>query len=348
MRRKTKKKIIIIGVCILVVLLLIVGIYFYGLRSVSKHSEKVEFTVMSGTNTKEIINNLYDAKLIRSKSVCMVYIKLHKNIVIKAGKYELNRKYNTKEIFNILSNGDVINDTFKITFVEGKRLVDYVKVISDKTSYSEEEILEVLSDKDYLNELIKRYDFLSTDILNSDIYYPLEGYLFPATYEYYKDASIKTIIEKMLDKTKNVLDNSNASIKESDKSIHEIMTIASIIENESVFDEDRSIVSEVIYKRLSMNMSLGMDVTTYYGVRKTLGEALTQSDLNSVNAYNTRNTSFIGLPVGPICNPSEKSIKAALNPSDDNYIYFYADIKTGKLYFAENYQEFQELIRKYS
>ena len=87
----------------------------------------------------------------------------------------------------------------------------------------------------------------------------------------------------MLDKLKNVLDNNKASLR--DKSIHEILTIASIIESESKFQEDRPVVAQVIYKRLSINMSLGMDVTTYYGVKKALGEVLTQSDLKSKNAY---------------------------------------------------------------
>ena len=196
--------------------------------------------------------------------------------------------------------------------------------------------------------LIEKYDFLSNKILNSDIYYPLEGYLFPATYEFYEDASIKTIIEKMLDKTKEILDNYSASLEESDYNIHEILTMASIIENETMLKEDRDKVSQVIYKRLNLNMSLGMDVTTYYGARKNLSEELTTVDLNELNAYNTRNTSFLGLPVGPICNPSEASIKAALNPSDTDYVYFYAEIATGKLHFAKTYSEFQELIRLYS
>lgn len=333
-------------VLILVIILLLIGMYFYGLTSVSKDSEKVTFTINSGTNTKEVINNLYEARLLKSKIASMIYVKLNKNILIKAGTYELDRSYSTKEILDILSGGKIINDTIKVRFTEGKRIVDYVKIISDNFGYKEDEIYNTLNDQSYLKELINKYDFLSNDILNSDIYYPLEGYLFPDTYEFYKDASIKTIIEKMLAKTKNVLDNNNVSL--SDKSIHEILTIASIIENESVMDSDREIVSQVIYKRLSLNMSLGMDVTTYYGVKKALGETLTASDLNSANAYNTRRTDFLGLPVGPICNPSEKAIIAALNPSDSDYLYFYADIKTGKLHFAKTYSEFQGLIRKYS
>lgn len=152
----------------------------------------------------------------------------------------------------------------------------------------------------------------------------------------------------MLDKTKEILDNYSVSLKDSDYNIHEILTMASIIENETMYSEDREIVSQVIYKRLGMNMSLGMDVTTYYGVKKELGEDLTTLDINDKNAYNTRPTDFLGLPVGPICNPSEASIKAALNPSDTNYVYFYAEITTGKLHFAKTYSEFQELIRLYS
>jgi len=342
------KKVMIVVICILVVILFIVGLYFYGLTSVSKDSDKVKFSIESGTSTKKIINDLYDAKLLKSKISTMIYIKLNNDIIIQAGNYELDRNYSTKKIFEILSGGLVENNTITVTFIEGKRITDFAKVVKEKFGYSEEEFISTISDQEYLKELIEKYDFLSNKILNSDIYYPLEGYLFPATYEFYEDASIKTIIEKMLDKTKEILDNYSASLEESDYNIHEILTMASIIENETMLKEDRDKVSQVIYKRLNLNMSLGMDVTTYYGARKNLSEELTTVDLNELNAYNTRNTSFLGLPVGPICNPSEASIKAALNPSDTDYVYFYAEIATGKLHFAKTYSEFQELIRLYS
>ena len=350
-----KKKILIVVISILVMILLIVGLYFYGLTSVSKDSEKVEFTIKSGTSTKAVINNLYEAGIIKSKIASSIYIKLNSNITVKAGTYELDRKKNTQEIFEILDGNNAIQDTIKVTFTEGKRIVDYAKVISDNFGYSESEVLNTISDKEYLKTLINKYDFLSNDILNSDIYYPLEGYLFPDTYEFYKDASIKSIIEKMLDKMAKVLDNYSTSLADSSFSTHEILTIASIIENETKFKEDRAPVSQVIYKRLDLNMSLGMDVTTYYGAKKSMSETLTRSDLDAENAYNTRNTSFLGLPVGPICSPRKEAIEAALNPSDTNYIYFYADVYgkdgkeyIGKLHFAENYNEFQALIKKYS
>ena len=106
-------------------------------------------------------------------------------------------------------------------------------------------------------------------------------------------------------------------------------------------------LTQVIYKRLDMNMSLGMDVTSYYGVQKSMDESLTTVDLNDENPYNTRVTTFIGLPVGPICNPSIGSINAALNPADTDYLYFVADILTGKVYFAKDINGFNELVKKY-
>lgn len=343
-----KKGLIITIICILIVILFIVGLYFYGLTPVSRKSDKVTFTITSGTSTKSVINNLYEASIIKSKISTMVYIKLHQDIIIQAGTYEIDRNLSTKEIFKMFQNGKVKKDTITITFIEGKRITNYAKVISENFSYSEDDVIKKISDTNYLKELINKYDFLDNSILNSDLYYPLEGYLFPSTYEFYKSASIEDIIEKMLDKTKEILDNYNVSLKDSDYNIHEILTMASIIENETMYSEDREIVSQVIYKRLGMNMSLGMDVTTYYGVKKELGEDLTTLDINDKNAYNTRPTDFLGLPVGPICNPSEASIKAALNPSDTDYVYFYAEITTGKLHFAKTYSEFQELIRLYS
>ena len=106
-------------------------------------------------------------------------------------------------------------------------------------------------------------------------------------------------------------------------------------------------VSQVIYKRLNTRMSLGMDVTSYYGVQKSMKEELLQVDLDDDNPYNTRRSGFLGLPIGPICNPSTTSIKAALHPADTDYIYFVADISTGDVYFAKNQSEFAVLKEKY-
>lgn len=341
------KKIIVVGLLMVVVATLITSLYFYGLTPVKRKSEKVIVTIEPGTSSVDVITALNENKLLKSTISSIIYLKIHSNLNIKAGIYELDRSESTRNIFIKLHKGEIYDDSIKITFNEGKRVTHYATQIKEEFGYTEEEIINTINDKEYLKELINKYWFLTDDVLNDNIYYALEGYLFPDTYHFNKELTIKGIIETMLDNTEKKLEAYKTKIEESDYSIHEILTIGSIIENESMFDEDRNLVSQVIYKRLAVNMSLGMDVTTYYAVKKDLSEELTKSDLASVNAYNTRNTSFKGLPVGPICNMGIKSIEAALNPSDTNYLYFYADIKTGKLYFAENNQEFQKLIETY-
>ena len=139
------------------------------------------------------------------------------------------------------------------------------------------------------------------------------------------------------------------SIENSNYSVHEILSMAAIIELEAVSESDRQTVSQVIYKRLKEGMSLGMDVTTYYAVKKEMGTGLTKTDLTTISPYNTHasNTSMFGrLPVGPICNPSLMSINAVFNPTDTDYLYFYADIKTGMVYFTKTLEEHKKIIKE--
>lgn len=342
-----KKKIIIILVSILTFILILFSIIMFLLSRVSNESEKVEFNITSGTSTVKIIKDLKENNLIRSELLSKIYIKLSGKTSLKAGVYMLNRNMSTIDIIDTLNDGKTLDNTVSITFKPGYKVSNYAKDIKDKLGIDESVFLSTINDLEYLNTLISKYWFLTDEIISDKIYYALEGYLYPDTYSFYKTASSKDIIEKMLDNTEKKLNKYKDSINKSNYSVHDILTIASIIANESKFSEDRSVVSQVIYKRLSLNMSLGMDVTTYYGVRKDLTEDLTQSDLNSVNGYNTRNTSFLGLPVGPICNMSTESIEASLNPSNTDYVYFYADVKTGKLYFANTYSEFLKLKEIY-
>ena len=339
---KQKKGIVITSVLIGVVIAIVIFLYFYGLGSVSKTSDPVTFVIKPGESKIAIVKNLKEANLIKSEISAYIYLFSHNKLNIQAGEYVFNRNMGLKEIVDDLSSGDTNKkaQTIAVTFIEGQKLTEFVDIICDEFAYSPKEVMAVLDDQEFINELIDKYWFLSDKILDDAIYYPLEGYLFPDTYEFYNNASIKDIVYRLLDNTENKLANYKEQILNSGYDAHEIITMASIIEKEALIEEDRKGVSQVIYKRLEKNMSLGMDVTTYYAVKKALSESLTYDDLNSNSPYNTRNTNLIGLPVGPICNVSLQSIDAALNPSNTNYLYFYADLATGKVYFAETYQEF--------
>ena len=129
--------------------------------------------------------------------------------------------------------------------------------------------------------------------------------------------------------------------------LFKILTIASIIETESMNSEGRKDVASVIYNRLDREMAIQSDVTTYYAIKVDIGERdLKQSELDAYNPYNTRGPNMRGkLPVGPICNPGIDSIKAALNPSTTDYLYFVAD-KNGKVYFAKTDSEHNSIIQQ--
>lgn len=335
------KKIIIIIVSILIVILLLVSLYFYGITG-DNNKNKVSFTVNEGAGVREVINNLYEEHLIKSKIASLIYVHFNDDVIIHPGTYTLSSNMGIKKILSNLTTGG----KYRLTLVEGRRFIDYIDEICKMFNFNKEEVLKKLSDEDYLKSLIQKYAFLDEHILNKDLYYPLEGYLYPLTYNFSESDEIEDIIEKILDKTGEILDNYSTLLHKSNYNLHEILTIASIIEKETKEEEDKVLASEVIYNRLKINMSLGMDVTTYYGARKNFNESLTSEDLNDNNPYNTRLLTFIGLPVGPICSPSASSIEAALNPGNDNYLYFYAD-KNGKLHFAKTYEEHKLNEEKY-
>ena len=343
---KHKKTFIIILLLILILITSFAIIFFHSLSPVDKKNEKeITFTVENGWGKNKIIKELKNKDLIRSEFFSKIIVKL-KNKELYAGTYKLSKDLSTNEILEIIEDGkNIENESIKITFVEGKRLTTYVKQISENFPYNEEEILNTLSNKEYLNTLINKYWFITEDILNEKIYYPLEGYLYPDTYEFKKNSKLEEIIEKMLDNMDSKLTNYKDEIKLSSYSIHQILTLASIVELEGVNKEDRSMVAGVFYNRLKSGMSLGSDVTTYYAVKKDFSRDLSQNDLDSCNGYNTRGTCVTGLPVGPIASPSLSSLSATIEPTENEYYYFVAD-KEKNTYFSKTSSEHVQTVAK--
>ena len=332
-----KKRYIVLSAIVLIIAIL-VGFYFLSLRPVSKDSKKVTFKVGSGISKVQIVDNLKTANLIRSKYA------INGNVVLQAGDYELNENMSVKEIIDKIAKGDIIDKVKieKLTLVEGQSIKDYMNQISKQFDMNFEEIDAKLKDPTYLQTLIDKYWFITDDILKTGIYYPLEGYIFPDTYQIPHNYKIEQIIEIFLDNMNKKLEPYKNAMENGKYTIHDYLTIASIIEKEGVRAEDRKTVSQVIYSRLNNNMNLGMDVTTYYSVQKKLTEGLTANDLNNPSPYNTRNAKTMAgkLPIGPIANPSLESIDATFNPSNTNYLYFYANLQTKEVYFASTYDEF--------
>ena len=212
-----------------------------------------------------------------------------------AADYELSKNMGVRKIVDILSSKDGAKSTsVSITFPEGINMRKVATIIANNTNNKEEDVFNLLDDSSYINDLIDKYWFLTSDIEKDGIYYPLEGYLFPNTYSLKsKDVSVEEIFKILLDETSKQLNKYKSEIENNKLSVHEILTLASMVELEAVTDDDRNGVASVFLNRLSNDMSLGSDVTTYYAAKIDMGERdLYKSEISDCNDYNTRCSTF--------------------------------------------------------
>lgn len=345
-----KYKIILFSFLSILTVAFLIGFYYkYQISPVSKNSEKVIVEIKEGSIIS-IGETLYENNLIKSTLIFKIYVKLNKINSLKSSVYELNRNMSLSEIIDILEKGNSYNpNQILVTFKEGLNIRKIANVVSSETNVSYDDFIATVGDKKYIDELISKYWFLTDDIKNSKIYYPLEGYLFPNTYAFLnKDITAKDIIETMLDETDKQLTKYKSSLINNKYSIHEIMTLASIVELEGASSNDRSAVAGVFYNRINDKWSLGSDVTTYYYLKIDDFKVSLNGNKNLYTcdgAYNTRCTSFIGLPIGPISNPGIESIDSVINYDKHKYYYFVADC-TGKTYLNTNSTGHYNTIQK--
>lgn len=323
---------------------------------------KVNMAGTSNSDTKKIVNieegtindiakTLKDNNLIKNVSIFKVYIKLTNKSNLKAGTYELSENMGVEKIVKILEKGTKYNpNEISITFKEGINIRKIATLISENTNNSYDDVIKKASDETFINTLIDKYWFLTDDIKNKNIYYSLEGYLFPDTYRFNnREVTTEEIFTKMLDEMDKKLSKYKDEINKSDLSVHEIITLASVVELEGAKATDRKGVAGVFYNRLASSAypTLGSDATTYYASKiDDWSYSLTYKELNDCkNKYNTRCSSNTGLPVGPICNPGIESIEATINPDKHEYYYFVADCN-GKVYLTKNSTEHNNIINK--
>ncbi|MGN7311747.1 endolytic transglycosylase MltG [Alkalicoccobacillus gibsonii] len=309
------------------------------------NGEQIEVSIPIGSTPGGIGGILEDAGLISNGTIFKYYVRYLNESDFQAGDYALSTDMSMEEIIHALKDGKVEQESvFNFTIPEGFWLEDIVKRIAEVTQYSEDEILEKMQDDEYIESLVDRYPILGKQVLDGEIRHPLEGYLFPARYDFVdENASIETIIETMLERTQSVLDQYSDQIENSNYTLHEIMTLASIIEREAQTSEDRYLISGVLYNRLDDNMKLQVDPTVAYAAGSHL-YMTSLDDLDVDSPYNTY--MYEGIPVGPIASPGEDSIKAALEPRVTDYLFFYARV-TGEVIYNSSYEDHQQVVEEY-
>ena len=345
---KGKFKLIFI-IAIVLVVVITGGLFFYlsGLGAVdSDNEEPVTVNIPSGSGASYIVEILDENGLVKNKTCAKINARIGGYDSLQANTYIFNKSMTVPEMFKAINTGDFnYLSKEKLTVREGLTIPQVAEAIAIELPYSKDEIIKKWSDKAYLKELIGQYWFLSDDILDSDIKYPLEGYLYPETYFITEEnPSIESITSMMLDMMDTQLTSIKGELESNKYSIHELLTLASIVEKESSNVSDAMPeVAGVFINRLDKGISLGSDVTVNYIFEKD-GVELTMSQLDSDNKYNTRK--FTGLPPGPICSVNIKAIDSVLNYKDTEYMFFYATPE-GEIIFSKTVEEHNKAVEEH-
>jgi len=322
--------------------------------------EAIKIDIPWGADTVQINEILIDKGILSGKKIFNKWYEFELYSVLmgndggyKSGVHLLNKNidYDNPIGFDMLiyifSQNPVPNPTAKIFFQEGLTFKQTVDKFVANGFVSEEDFIKTCNTYDF------DYDFVKQIPKNTDRKYLLEGYLFPDTYIFDITKEPKDAIIKMLDNFNNKF--KDVYVKRAEKmgmSIDDIIIIASLIEKEAKLDEDRGAIAGVIYNRLNSHDSslqrLQIDATIQYYFLNTTGkvkEELLTEDTKIDTPYNTY--LYAGLPPGPICNPGEKSIIAALYPDENDY-YYYVAKKDGSHAYASTLQEHNNNVIKYS
>ena len=339
-RRRFPWVAVIMLVCIAVVVLAVTQIGRNWLVPAKAHDTQiVEVELPEGTPVSTMGDILEEQGLIRSSSAFSLLVRVQGAAAnLQAGVHDLSPSMTMPEIVAALQEGAEEAGLLKVTVNEGLTVDQIAEVVADSTSYSAEDFLNLMSNQEFLAQLVQQYPILTDSYNNPNVRYVLEGYLFPATYDVAQGETLESLVTQMVDKTNEVLSKYQADIDASSYSLQDIMSIASLVEKEGQTTEDRKLIAGVFYNRLEQGMPIQSDISVLYALG-THKEMVTYDDLEVDSPYNLYTNA--GLPPGPMNSPSEDAIAAALEPTDNDYLYFYANLKTGEVFYTDDYEQHQ-------
>ena len=349
---KIVRKIVAIVAIALVLILGIVGLFGYNyVKSALKPvdpdaTNTIAVEVPIGSGLSSISTLLEEKGLIKDARVFKYYAKFKNESQFQAGKYDLSQSMTLDELIKSLKTGKVYRTpVFAMTIPEGLTLEQIGNIVEKKTPYTQKEFMDLVTSDTFVQQMKAKYPELVTDaVLADNIRYDLEGYLFPATYSYFEEKpTLESIVDEMVGAMDKVLKNYSDALTEKQMSVHQLITFASLLEEEATAQTDRETIASVFYNRINQGMPLQTDPTVLYALGSHKDRVL-YKDLEVDNAYNTYKNK--GLPPGPIAGAGKTSIEAALNPSETDYLFFLAD-KQGVNHFSKTYDEHLQKEQKY-
>ena len=324
----------------------------------------IQVEIPEGSSTKEIGNILVQNKLIKNATIFNYYSKLKSYNNFQSGYYNFSQSMSVDDLAKALQESGTPSPVDpiagKVLVIEGYTLDQiaqavkdnvYTKDTKDETGFSSEEFLETVKNPEFIKQMAAKYPtlFASLPAADSGVKYQLEGYLFPATYDYSKATTMEELVEKMIAATDANLQPYYDQLSRMGLTVNQLLTLASLVEKEGATDEDRRNIASVFYNRLNIAMPLQSNIAILYAMGK-LGKETTLEedatiDTNIDSPYNIYVHS--GLMPGPVDSPSLAAIQATLNPNETDYFYFVADVTTGTVYYSATIEEHNQNVEKY-
>lgn len=323
----------------------VVGLWFIYTETftdVAQDTEQINFIINKGDTVSQIAEKLEQKNIIRNAWIFKKYIALKGlDKKINYGEFTVNAPITLASVASVLVIPGLSEKT--ITILPGWDLRDIKNYFESNEIQNTDELFKIVG---FPAQFPTNVEFFNISFLN---YKPkdvsLEGYLAPDTYRIYKDATANDIIEKLLrERNSQFTDKMYKDIKATGRSVHEVLTVASLLEKEVQSDKDRAKVADIFWRRFDENWGLQADSTVHYAVGKKGNIFTTAEDRSSKNAWNTYK--YAGLPPGPISNPSIESINAAIYPDNNNYWYFITTLE-GDVKFAKTLDEHNANVVKY-
>ncbi|MFC7684592.1 endolytic transglycosylase MltG [Ureibacillus sp. GCM10028918] len=346
-RKKEGRVVRRIVTIVTLVILLIIGIvgvsgYFYvksALQPINPEATaEIPVEIPMGSGISTISSILEENGIIKNARIFKYYTKFKNESNFQAGDYIMTQSMTLDEIIESLKTGKVYHEpVFSVTVPEGLTLEQISEIVAKHTEYTAEQFMELVTSKEFIQNMMATYpDLITEEVSNANIRYALEGYLYPSTYAFYEESpSLQEIVSMMISLTNDVVTQYDSLLEEKQMTPHQLLTFASLLEEEATAQTDRETIASVFYNRLEIDMPLQTDPTVLYALGSHKDRVLYE-DLEVENPYNTY--VIQGLPPGPIANAGKISIEAALNPTDTEYLYFLADPE-GNNHFAKTYEE---------
>ncbi|MBB5888081.1 endolytic transglycosylase MltG [Lactovum miscens] len=365
-KKEKKKSKIHIGRSIAIVLIfLLLALGGFGYTYISSNLKAVDpnnktthlVTIPAGTSSKNVANILKNNNLVKNPTIFNIYALIKGQTNFKSGSYNLSKSMTPLQIAQTLVKGGV-TITGKVTIPEGYTLDQISTAITinagskDSTAspFSKDEFLKIVTDPSFISQMAAKYPKLFVNLPKADsgVKYQLEGYLFPATYEYAAGTSLKEVVEQMIKAMDKNMQPYYDQISSLNLNVNQFISLAALVEKEANTESDRKNVADVFLKRINQGMALGSNVAILYAEGKLGTNVSAKDDANIDTSMNSPFNLYTnqGTGPGPVVSPSAMSLGAVMNHTSNSYYYFIAD-STGTLHFEETSAEHDADVQLY-